>query len=241
MVAETVATGVDAMLPRPFVVRRTTRETADTSTLLLEPRDGTGLAFAPGQFTMIGRAGFGEVPISVSGDPAHPEVLQHTVRAVGDASAAIARSRRGDVLLARGPYGTGWDVADGAGGDVVLVAGGIGLAPLRPALLEVLAHRDRYRRVVLVYGSRSPDQLLFPRQLQRWRDRTDIDVTVTVDAAGPDWRGNVGVVTTALPDLNPGATLALVCGPEVMMRLTADALCDRGCSLPGCVSRWSAT
>lgn len=218
------------MLPRPFVVRRVTRETADTATLSLEPVDGRPLVFEPGQFTMIGRPGFGEVPISISGDPSHAPTLEHTVRAVGDASAAIARSRRGDVLLARGPYGTGWQITDGIGGDVLVVAGGIGLAPLRPAILEVLAHRDRYRRVFLVYGSRGPDQLLYRRQLERWRGRFDIDVAVTVDTASPDWRGHVGVVTTVLPDvgLDPESTLAVICGPEIMMRLTADALCTAG-------------
>jgi NAD(P)H-flavin reductase len=224
------ATSVDPMVPRPFVVRRTRRETADTATVTLEPLDGPGIAFAPGQFTMIGRPGYGEVPISISGDPTDTTTLVHTVRAVGDASAALARSRRGDVVLVRGPYGTGWDVDAGAGGDVVIVAGGIGLAPLRPAVLEVLSHRDRFRRVHLVYGSRTPDQLLYPHELERWRGRFDVDVAVTVDAAGPDWRGSVGVVTTVLPrdGIDPATTLALVCGPEIMMRLTADALCDLG-------------
>jgi NAD(P)H-flavin reductase len=179
---------------------------------------------------MIGRPGFAEVPISISGDPGAPDELVHTVRAVGPASAALVRSEVADVLLVRGPYGTGWEVGDGAGGDVVVVAGGIGLAPLRPAVYDVLAHRDRYRRVFVVYGSRTPDQLLYPRQLEQWRGRFDVDVAVTVDAATADWRGHVGVVTTVLPraDLDPSATLALVCGPELMMRLSADALCDTG-------------
>jgi NAD(P)H-flavin reductase len=220
------------MLPRPFVVRRVTKETADTSTLLLEALDGQPLEFAAGQFTMIGRPGFGEVPISISGDPAEVGVLEHTVRNVGDASGALVRSRKGDVLLVRGPYGTGWDVADGAGGDVVIVAGGIGLAPLRPAILEVLANRERYGRVHIVYGSRTPEQLLYPHQLEHWRGRFDVDVAVTVDAADPTWRGHVGVVTTVLPtDVDLEHVLALVCGPEIMMRMTAEALSQRG--VPG--------
>ena len=226
----TVASGPEEMTPRRFVVRRAVRETADTSTLSLEPVDGRPLRFAPGQFTMLGRAGYGEVPISISGDPGAPHRLVHTVRAVGDASAALAGARRGDELLARGPYGNRWGVDDGEGGDLLVVAGGIGLAPLRPAVLEVLAHRDRYRRVFIVYGGRTPDQLLYVRQLERWRVRSDVDLAVTVDAATPDWQGHVGVVPTALPDadLDPARTLALLCGPEIMMRLTAEALCDRG-------------
>ncbi len=221
---------VEPMLPRPFVVRRVGRETADTATLTLGALDGTPTAFAPGQFTVIGKPGWGEVPISISGDPARHGQLDHTVRAVGDASRALVRAHPGDTLLLRGPYGVGWDVADGIGGNVVIVAGGIGLAPLRPALLEVLAHRSRYRRVFLVYGSRAPHEMLFARQLERWRGRFDVEVDVTVDAATPEWRGHVGLVTSVLPraTLDPDETLALVCGPEIMMRITADALVAQG-------------
>ena len=222
------------MLPRPFAVRAVRPETEDTATLVLESCDGSPFPFVPGQFTMVGRPGFAEVPISISGDPAAPEVLQHTVRAVGDASAALVRSAPGDVVLVRGPYGTGWGTGECAGGDagcdVVIVAGGIGLAPLRPLVLDVLAHRELYRHVFLVYGSRTPEQLLFQDELAQWRGRFDIDVAVTVDAASSEWRGHVGVVTTVLPasGLDPSSTVAFVCGPEVMMRLTADALCDLG-------------
>lgn len=220
----------DPMLPRPFRVVARRQETADTATLDLEPTDGEPLAFAAGQFTMIGRPGRAEVPISISGDPARPELLVHTVRAVGDASRALAGSDVGDLLLVRGPYGTGWDVLDGAGGDVVLVAGGIGLAPLRPALLEVLAHRDAFDRVVVAYGARTPQQILYAEQLEQWRGRFDLEVAVTVDAAPAGWHGRVGLVTDLLPrDLSdPERSLALVCGPEVMMRFSAQALVQRG-------------
>jgi NAD(P)H-flavin reductase len=220
----------EPMLPRPFVVRHVKRETTDTATLSLAALDGTPSVFAPGQFTVIGRPGWGEVPISISGDPARHDQLEHTVRAVGDASRALVTARPGDTLLLRGPYGVGWDVADGTGGNIVIVAGGIGLAPLRPALLEVLAHRPRYRRVFLVYGTRAPHELLFARQLERWRGRFDVEVDVTVDAATPEWRGHVGLVTSVLPRaaLDPDETLALVCGPEIMMRITAEALVARG-------------
>jgi NAD(P)H-flavin reductase len=126
-------------LPRPFRVVRRRRDTPDTVTLWLRPTDGVPLAFAPGQFTMLGVPGYGAVPISVSGDPARPELLQHTVRRVGDATAAITRAGVGRTLLVRGPFGTGWSVDDGGDGDLLLVAGGIGLAPLRPALLAVAA------------------------------------------------------------------------------------------------------
>ena len=228
--APETAETAEPMLPRPFVVRRVKWETSDTATLSLAALDGSATPFAPGQFTVIGRPGWGEVPISISGDPERHDVVEHTVRAVGDASRAVVQARQGDTLLLRGPYGVGWQVADGVGGNVVIVAGGIGLAPLRPALLYVLAHRAQYRRVFLVYGSRAPHELLFARQLERWRGRFDVEVDITVDAATPEWRGHVGVVTTVLPrtELDPDNTLALVCGPEIMMRITADALVDRG-------------
>ena len=207
------------MLPRRFEVRRVRRETADTVTVELSPSDGRPLAFAAGQFTMVGCPTFGEVPISISGDPARAERLVHTVRGVGDATWALARCRPGDPVLVRGPYGRGWQVA----------AGGIGLAPLRPALVEMLADRDRYRRVTLVYGSRSPADLLYRSELEGWRSRPDLDVAVTVDGADASWSGHVGLVTTMLPQtLDPARTLALLCGPEVMMRLVADALISRG-------------
>ena len=217
------------MLPRRFEVRRVSHETADTVTLELSAPDGSPFAFAPGQFTMVGCPTYGEVPISISGDPAHPDRLVHTVRGVGDATTALARCRPGDPVFVRGPYGSGWQVGDGVGGDVLVVAGGIGLAPLRPALLEMLADRRRYRRVTLVYGSRTPADLLYRAELDAWRKRPDVDVAVTVDGADAFWRGNVGLVTTMLPEsLDQARTLALLCGPEVMMRLVADALVARG-------------
>jgi NAD(P)H-flavin reductase len=232
--ALTAAAAGDALTPRPFVVRSARRETADTVTLCLEPRYGDPLVFRPGQFTMIGVPGRGEVPISISGDPCEPGLLQHTVRSVGDASHALTRAGPGDLLLVRGPFGTGWEVERAVGGDVLIVAGGIGLAPLRPAVLEVLAGRDRYRRAVLVVGCRTPDRLLFVEELQQWRARLDLDVLLTVDAAPSGWHGRVGLVTglLAAADVDPARTHAFVCGPEVMMRLVADAVLRLGVPAP---------
>jgi NAD(P)H-flavin reductase len=133
------------------------------------------------------------------------------------------------VVWVRGPYGQGWEVDDAVGGDLLLAAGGIGLAPLRPVIRHVLAERERFGLVTVVYGSRTPDQLLFLPELESWRGRFDLDVAVTVDAATAGWKGHVGLVTSALPREGvDGVSLALVCGPEIMMRLTADALVTRG-------------
>ena len=216
------------MIPRPFRVASNRPDTPDTVTLTLEPADGVPLGFAPGQFTMIGTFGAGEVPISISGDPAGGPLVQ-TIRDVGGVSHSLARAAAGDVLTVRGPYGTGWNAADAAGGDLVIVAGGIGLAPLRSVVLDVLAHRDRYGRVTLLYGARSPAERLYPGELADWAYR-GLEVGITVDRGAPGWAGRVGLVTALIGDarLNPARTLALVCGPEVMMRFVAAALRDEG-------------
>ncbi len=157
--------------PCPFAVRAKRQETADTWTLELEPPGAGGLAFAPGQFTMLSAFGAGEVPISISGDPGGAGALVHTVRAVGLATEAICAPGPGEVLGVRGPFGTPWPVAEVDRRDVVVVAGGIGLAPLRPAILALLARRERYGRLVLLYGGRSPDQLLYTDELEQWARR----------------------------------------------------------------------
>lgn len=231
------ASGADAMLSRPFRVAARRQDTVDTATLDLEPVDGPDLTFAPGQFTMLGRLGVGEVPISISGDPATPP-LRHTIRDVGGVTHTLVQAQVGDVLEVRGPFGTSWDVVDGVGGDVVVVTGGIGLAPLRPALLHLVAERAHYRNVALLYGARSPADQLYPDELEQWREQ-GIDVHTTVDHGTETWRGRVGLVTSLIPkaDVDPRRTLALVCGPEVMMRMVTQALLDRGVS-PGRV-RWS--
>jgi NAD(P)H-flavin reductase len=219
------------LAPLPYRVVERRRETADTWTVDLEPAGEARLPpFAPGQFAMLYAFGAGESPISVSGHDAHTGVLTHTIRAVGPVTGALCAAEPGAQLGVRGPYGTRWPLTAAEGGDVVIVAGGLGLPPLRPALEHVLAHRERYGRLTLVYGARSPEDLVHRSDLERWRSRLDADVEVTVDTAGPDWRGRVGVVTTLIPRASfaPDATVALVVGPEVMMRFTVAALRDRG-------------
>ena len=219
------------MLPWPFQIRRVKRETEDTFTVELQPLgDLEEFTFQPGQFNMVYVYGVGEIPISISGDPANPRTLVHTTRAVGTVTKAMDKLRRGDILGIRGPYGKPWPVEDSGGQDVVFVAGGIGLAPLRPALYEVVAHRERYGKVVLLYGTRTPSDVLFRQELENWRARFDLEIYVTVDRAMSGWRGNVGVVTNLISraPLDPRNTMAFVCGPEIMMRFTAMELYKRG-------------
>ena len=221
----------DPMLPTPFVVQKVKRETSDTYTLDLTRAEGaTNFAFAPGQFNMLYAFGAGEVPISISGDPARPETLVHTVRDVGNVTRAICRLKRGEVLGVRGPFGVPWPVDRVAGEDVLIIAGGLGLAPLRPALYHLLQHRGEFGNIEVIYGARTPKDLLYPKELERWRGRFDLRVHVTVDSAADDWRSNVGVVTKIIDRarFDPPSTVALVCGPGVMMRFTVLELMNHG-------------
>ena len=230
---------------RPFFlpVRRRARETADVVTLEFDAGDAFGAdgasrtddaidartrwtGFAPGQFNMLYAFGVGEIPVSVSGDPADPRRIVHTIRAVGPVSRALAAARRGDEIGLRGPYGSRWPLAPSAGHDVLIVAGGLGLAPLRPVLYHVLANRASYGRVALLCGARTPQDLLFRRELDAWRRLPGLQVRVAVDRAGPDWEGDVGVVTRQFAKVrfDPLEAIAMVCGPEIMIRAAALAL-----------------
>lgn len=219
---------VAALAPRPFRVVRARRDTYDTVTLTLEPVDGVPLAFEAGQFTMLTAYGAGEVPISISGAPGEA-LLEHTIRDVGGVTRVLARTTPGDVLGVRGPLGVGWQAEDVGGGDLVVVAGGIGLAPVRPAVLQALAARVPCARIVVLVGARTPADLLYVDELETWR-RSGVDVDVTVDRADASWGGRVGLVTVLLEAarFDPSRALALVCGPEVMMRHVARALVARG-------------
>jgi NAD(P)H-flavin reductase len=220
---------LDPMAPAAARIVDRWDETHDTFSLRLQPPDGA-FDFAPGQFNMLYVFGTGEVAISISGQPSEPDVLAHTIRGVGSVTYALRGLSPGDVIGLRGPFGNAWPVDRAEGHDVVVVAGGIGLAPLRPAIYHLLENRDRYGRVVLVYGARSPGDLLYTGELQEWRGRFDMDVLVTVDNADREWRGSVGVVTKLIgrAPFDPHNAMAFVCGPEIMMRFTARELVTRG-------------
>jgi NAD(P)H-flavin reductase len=220
--------GTSWIMPRPWRVAAAERESADTVTLALEPP--APFAFQPGQFNMLYVPGVGEVPISISSDPAERSRIRHTIRDVGMVTRALCAAAPGEHVGVRGPYGTSWPLASAEGGDLVVVAGGIGLPPLRPAVYRALRRRDRYQRLILLYGARTPHDLLFTGELAGWRSRFDVTVEVTVDAAEPGWHGNVGVV----PDLigraafDPARTTAFMVGPEIMMRFAVRALTGAG-------------
>lgn len=219
------------MVPVPFRVERTVKNVSDTFTVELRPEEGARpFPFAPGQFNMLYQFGVGEVAISISGDPGEPERLIHTIRAVGSVTKAMAKLKRGAVIGVRGPFGSAWPMDDAEGSDVVILAGGVGLAPLRPAIYHILANRGHYGRFLILYGARTPRDILFRRQLEQWSSRLDTLVEVTVDRASRNWHGDVGVVTKLIGHggFDPDNTVAMICGPETMMRFSIQALNDRG-------------
>ena len=221
----------DPMLPQLFRVQRVRREIPDTFTLELEPEEGVEVPpFASGQFNMLYVFGVGEIPISISGDPARRRPLVHTTRAVGTVSKAMRELKPEDVIGVRGPFGSHWPIERATSKDVVIVAGGIGLAPLRAAMYQVISQREKYGKVVLLYGARTPEDILYRREVEHWRAHFDLEVYVTVDNATGKWRGSVGVVTRLIPraPFDPLNTVAMICSPEVMMRFTAAELEKRG-------------
>lgn len=216
------------MAPVPHVVTDRWDETHDTFTMVLDT--AVVAPFRPGQFNMLYPLGIGESAISISGDPGDADRLVHTIRRVGAVTEALARLQPGDRVGVRGPFGSEWPIDDIDGGDLVFVAGGIGLAPLRPAILRTGATRSRFDRVVLIVGARTPGDLLYIEEMREWGSRFEIQVEATVDAPDDDWHGPVGVVTRLIPDLglDPKATTAMTCGPEIMMRFAADDLVALG-------------
>lgn len=228
-VEDTAVVVPDPMLPHPYVVRLVTKETPDTFTLTLA-NGNTPSTFSPGQFSMLWVFGVGELPISISGNPAEDDHLVYTVRSVGQATHALVSRKVGEGVGVRGPFGTGWPLDISRGHDVIVVAGGIGLAPLRPVIYHVLQNRADYGRLVILYGARSPRELLYRKELATWSRQPDTQVLVTVDYGGISWHGHVGVVTTLFKyaRLQGPRSVAMVCGPEIMMRFVTRELQSHG-------------
>ncbi|MGD3110656.1 FAD/NAD(P)-binding protein [Streptomyces sp. YGL11-2] len=215
------------LVPLPYRVTARTDQTADTADIALDPVADALPPFVPGQFAMVHAFGVGDIPLSMSDLDGHR--LTHTVRAVGAVSRALHGLRPGATVGVRGPFGIGWELFAAQGRDVLVVAGGLGLAPLRPLVRAVLAARRRYGRLAVLIGTRTPGDLLCTRDLDDWR-AAGARIEVTVDRPDDSWQGDVGVVTGLLDraEFDPGHAAAFVCGPEVMMRAAARDLVHRG-------------
>jgi len=215
------------MAPVPYRVRSRVVESADSATLCLVPIGEALRTPQPGEFMMLYAFGVGEAAISISGDPTVADgSITHTIRAVGAVSRALHDAEPGTVVGVRGPFGTTWGLAEAAGRDLVMVAGGVGLCPLRPAVLGALAERSRYGKVTLIVGARSRADFVFAAQLEKWAEEPQIELHLIVDAPTQGWSGDVGLVTAPLNrlELNADRTTAFLCGPEPMLRFGAEAL-----------------
>ncbi len=221
----------DPMAVHPVNIRRVIWETDDTFTLWLDlDHVGSDFRFRPGQFNMLYVFGAGEAAISISSDPAWPNTIAHTIHRVGAVTSALAQKKRGDTVGLRGPFGSSWNIEAARKKDVCIVAGGIGLAPLRPVMYELLRERSSFERIILLYGARSPLDLLYRVELEEWSNDNNVEVLVTVDRGDSSWKGHIGVVTNLFSyiKLDARETMAYVCGPETMMRYTLDELERRG-------------
>lgn len=219
------------MQPRLFTIKDLSWETGlgDVFSWVLEPVNGGGLEYLPGQFNMLYHYGVGEVPVSISSDHESGQLI-HTIRGVGQVTRAMSELRPGDGIGLRGPFGNSWPLEAAHGKDLVVIAGGIGLAPLKPVLYYCLNHPERFNNVSLLYGARTPLDILYRDEIEDWVFNDKMFIGVTVDRAPNHWKGDVGVVTQIFhrAEFDPANTVAFVCGPEIMMRFAQRALVSAG-------------
>ena len=229
-----------AMVPLPYRVRSRVEENRDCATLRLEPVKEALRTPQPGQFMMLYAFGVGEVAISVSGYPtatdgtitptAADETIMLTIRAVGAVSRALHDAQVGTVIGVRGPFGTSWGLAEAVGRDLVMVCGGVGLCPLRPAVQHARADRENYGQMLVIAGARSQAEFLFAAELDEWAADPRMETHITIDAPARGWSGEVGFVTEPLRwlKLNPDRTTAFLCGPPAMLRFASEGLMAKG-------------
>ncbi|MBN1422213.1 MAG: FAD/NAD(P)-binding protein [Planctomycetes bacterium] len=219
-------------IPRPATIERAEMLTAKEKFFRIGFPDGEGIRYQPGQFVEVSVLGYGEAPISICSSPAMADGLELTVREVGTVTAALHRLPEGSTVGIRGPFGVGFDLNFLRGKDLVIIGGGIGIVPLRSLILHVRQNRSDFGKVSILYGARSPAELLFRDETAEWAAHPRLDFRLTVDRGTPEWKGNTGVITTLIPplEIDPVTTYAVICGPPIMYKFVILAL--RGKSLP---------
>jgi sulfite reductase subunit B len=218
--------------PAAAVIKKIKKNTYDTTTYTLsfdDPKVSSEYSFQPGQFNMLTLFGIGEAPISISSD-AEEDTFNHTIRHVGNVTHALAKLKEGDKVWVRGPYGNGWPVNLLNGKNVLVVAGGIGLAPLRPVVTQLVKYPEKYGKVEILYGARTPADMLYTDEFEDWRKSLKLYLTVDMVPDGSQWNDQVGVVTTLFNamETKPANTIVLTCGPEIMMKFVVKGLLERG-------------
>jgi sulfhydrogenase subunit gamma (sulfur reductase) len=211
-------------------IRQKKKLTANEKFFEIALRDGSSLDHEPGQFIMVSLPGIGEVPISICSPPAKRDSFDLCVRAVGKVTRSLHKLKAGDEIGIRGPYGKGFPIRILEGNDLLIIAGGLGIAPLRSLITYVLDNRRDFGKVHILFGCKEPKDMLFSDELEDWNKRTDLHYACTVDRADPDWAGNVGVITTLIPgvDIEPLRTFAAVVGPPIMYNFVIKELLAKG-------------
>jgi NAD(P)H-flavin reductase len=232
--SQTIAqTAANPYLIQPATIVEKIREAEGIDTYRLrfvDEQARRSYRFAAGQFNMVYLFGVGEVAISIVSDPDEPQFLDHTIRVVGRVTKSIARLQPGDELGIRGPFGQGWPLDDAQGKEVVILTGGLGCAPVVGAIEYIFRRRNQYGSVKILHGVKTPHDLLFRERFDAWRRQPDTEVLLTSDQPDKTWHYHVGVVTELFEQVavDPARTVVLMCGPEIMMRLGAPILMQRG-------------
>jgi sulfite reductase subunit B len=204
--------------------------TANEKLFEIALRDGSALDHEPGQFVMVSLLGIGESAISICSSPGRRESFDLCIRAVGKVTRSLHTLKAGDEINIRGPFGKGFPVSILQGNDLLIVAGGLGIAPLRSLIMFVLDNRRDFGKVHILFGCKEPKEMLFQDELGHWSERMDLHYACTVDRADPEWAGNVGVITTLIPgvDIEPARTFAAVVGPPIMYNFVIKELRKKG-------------
>jgi NAD(P)H-flavin reductase len=220
------------MVPKFFRISKTVWETEHVLTIYLTPNeeiDGR-FSFQPGQFNMLYAFGIGEAAISISSSPYKTRTIIHTIHNVGTVTSALSKLKGGEYIGIRGPFGRGWPLEESKGKDICILAGGIGLAPLRSVIYSLIKNRKEYGKITILYGARTPQDMLYRVELEQWSKLDDVLVEVTVDRGDQSWKGNIGFAANLLSyvQFDNKNTVTMVCGPEMMMKYSIEELVEKG-------------